>query len=187
MTYKLHLEHGDFVRLAPNHISVAHPDSIRDVMGHGNGFLKSDFYSAFDNIQSGIFTTRDRAAHSRKRKFVSHMFSPRAMVGFEPYMTSAIGTLGEQMDRLIDSGRAGMYRSLAEGDTEIKARQHPGEASLDVAKWAAFLAFDIIGDLVSRDRSALSACVWQWTHENTGFRRAVRLHGSGTRYQRWHS
>jgi benzoate 4-monooxygenase len=117
-------------------------------LGHGNGFLKADFYHAFDNIQAGIFTTRDRAAHSRKRKYVSHMFSPKAMVGFETYMTTAIGTLASQMDRLIVSGHAGRYTALGETNPEIKSLQQDGEAAFDAAQWAAFLAFDIIGDLV---------------------------------------
>ncbi|KIX06218.1 uncharacterized protein Z518_04193 [Rhinocladiella mackenziei CBS 650.93] len=147
VTYDLHKQYGDFVRLAPDHVSISHPDSIRDVLGHGNGFTKSEFYYAFDNIQSGIFTTRDRAAHSRKRKYVSHMFSPKAMVGFEPYMTRAIGTLSSQMDLLIDTGQAGRYRSLAETNPQIRGRRRNGEAGIDVAQWSAFLAFDIIGDL----------------------------------------
>lgn len=128
-------------------------------MGHGNGFLKSDFYYAFDNIQSGIFTTRDRAAHSRKRKYVSHMFSPKAMVGFEPYMTTAIGTLAHQMGSLIDTGHAGRYTALGTTNPEIRALQRKGEAAIDVAQWSAFLAFDIIGDLVSIDTSLTSHIV----------------------------
>jgi hypothetical protein len=147
--HTLHSTHGDFVRLAPNHVSIAHPDSIRDVMGHGNGFLKSDFYYAFDNIEDNIFTTRDREKHGRKRKYVAHMFSPKAMVGFEPYITSALRTLGQQMERLITSGKAGAYVSLDQTDSKISARKAKGEAALDVAMWSAFLAFDIIGDLVS--------------------------------------
>ena len=118
-------------------------------MGHGNGFTKSEFYYAFDNIQSGIFTTRDRIAHSRKRKFVAHMFSPKAMVGFEPYITSALATMGRQMESLIDTGRAGQYTALASENPDIRQRQQTGEAAMDVAVWNAFLAFDIIGDLVS--------------------------------------
>lgn len=77
------------------------------------------------------------------------MFSPKAMVSFEPYMTNAIGTFASQMNSLIDTGRAGRYLSMADGDPEIAARRNKGEAALDVAQWAAFLAFDIISDLVS--------------------------------------
>lgn len=130
-------------------MSISHPDSIRDVLGHGNGFPKSEFYYAFDNIQHNIFTTRDRTAHSRKRKYVAHMFSPRAMVQFEPYMTTALSTLGQRMDELIDNGHGNKYVALSEINPEIRARMKKGEAGIDVAVWSAFLAFDIIGDLVS--------------------------------------
>jgi len=119
------------------------------VLGHGNGFLKSDFYYAFDNIEHNIFTTRDRSAHGRKRKYVAHMFSPKAMVQFEPYITNALGTLGRQMESLIDTGRAGDYVALNVIDAEVLARTKKGEAGIDAAMWSAFLAFDIIGDLVS--------------------------------------
>ncbi|KAL1880980.1 hypothetical protein Plec18167_003520 [Paecilomyces lecythidis] len=135
--YDLHLKHGDFVRLSPN----------EHVLGHGNGFTKSNFYYAFDNIEQGIFTTRDRAAHSRKRKYVAHMFSPKAMVQFEPYITSALSTFGCQMESLIDTGKAGAYASISASNINIQSRAQPGEAGLDAATWAAFLAFDIIGDL----------------------------------------
>lgn len=118
-------------------------------MGHGNGFLKSDFYYAFDNIEDNIFTTRDRTKHSRKRKIVSHMFSPKSMLGFEPYITKALTVYGHQMEQLIEHGRAGAYVELGKTDTEIAKRQRKGEAAFDAAKWSAFLAFDIIGDLVS--------------------------------------
>lgn len=163
--HEQHLTHGDFVRIAPNHVSVSHPDSIRvstlcheliqtihllqDVMGHGNGFLKSEFYYAFDNIEDNIFTTRDRTKHSRKRKIVSHMFSPKSMVGFEPYITKAISIYSYQMSQMIEKGQAGKYIDLGKTDHEIRRRQKKGEAAFDAAQWSAFLAFDIIGDLVS--------------------------------------
>ncbi|KAI1616058.1 cytochrome P450 3A3 [Exophiala viscosa] len=142
-----HMKHGDFVRLSPTHVSISHPDSIREILGHGNGFAKSDFYYAFDNIEQGIFTTRDRAKHTRKRRFVSHIFSPKAMIEFEPYMTIALGNLGRQMDSLIDTARAGAYVSWSATDPMIAQHQRKGEAALDAAVWSAFLAFDIIGDL----------------------------------------
>ncbi|KAJ9142647.1 putative Cytochrome P450 benzoate 4-monooxygenase [Pleurostoma richardsiae] len=158
--YDLHKKHGDFVRLSPDHVSVAHPDSIRDVLGHGNGFLKSDFYYAFDNIEHNIFTTRDRSAHGRKRKYVAHMFSPKAMVQFEPYITNALGTLGRQMESLIDTGRAGDYVALNVVDAEVLARTKKGEAGIDAVMWSAFLAFDIIGDLAFGEPFGFTARGW---------------------------
>jgi benzoate 4-monooxygenase len=122
--------------------------SIQDIMGHGNGFLKSDFYYAFDNIEQGIFTTRDRAKHARKRKFVAHMFSPKSMVEFEPYTTKALLTMGSQFESLLDTGKAGQYTVLGPQDEDIAARQGRNEVAIDGVAWAGFLAFDIIGDLV---------------------------------------
>jgi benzoate 4-monooxygenase len=117
-------------------------------MGHGNGFLKSDFYYAFDNIEQGIFTTRDRAKHARKRRFVAHMFSPKSMTEFEPYTTDALRIMGRQIESLIDTGKAGEYAALGATDRKIAERQREGEVALDAVAWALFLAFDIIGDLV---------------------------------------
>lgn len=71
------------------------------------------------------------------------------MVGFEPYITLALRTLGKQMHNLIDNGKAGAYVALDKGDARMAARKGKGEAAFDVALWSAFLAFDIIGDLVS--------------------------------------
>lgn len=78
------------------------------------------------------------------------MFSPKAMVQFEVYITRAICTLGRQIDSLIDTGKGGDYLSWTIIDGDVRSRARPGEAAIDAASWAAFLAFDIIGDLVSR-------------------------------------
>lgn len=38
---KLHKKMGKFVRIQPNHVSIADDEAINAVYGHGNGFLKS--------------------------------------------------------------------------------------------------------------------------------------------------
>lgn len=37
---KAHKIHGDFVRIQPNHVSIANVNAINAIYGHGNGFLK---------------------------------------------------------------------------------------------------------------------------------------------------
>jgi len=37
----LHKAHGTLVRIQPDHVSIADPDAIQMVYGHGNGFLKA--------------------------------------------------------------------------------------------------------------------------------------------------
>jgi len=39
--FLLHEKYGKLVRLQPNHVSVADPDAIPIIYGHGTGFLKS--------------------------------------------------------------------------------------------------------------------------------------------------
>jgi benzoate 4-monooxygenase len=66
---------GTFVRIGPNEISIASPDALPLVYAHGGGSLKSDFYDAFVSLgRRGLFNTRDRHDHSRKRKIVSNVF-----------------------------------------------------------------------------------------------------------------
>lgn len=35
-----HKKYGKVVRIQPNHVSIADPDAIQIIYGHGNGFLK---------------------------------------------------------------------------------------------------------------------------------------------------
>ncbi|KAK4985549.1 hypothetical protein LTR50_005885 [Elasticomyces elasticus] len=123
-----HKKYGKFVRIQPHHVSIADPDAIPLVYGHGNGFLKSEYYDAFVSIQRGLFNTRDRAEHSRKRKTISHTFSAKSIGQFEQYMHGNLEMLVKQWDRM--SGNA-----------------HGGYAKMDALHWFNYLAFDIIGDL----------------------------------------
>lgn len=83
----VHRKYGNVVRLAPNHISIADSDALQVVYGHGTGTLKSNFYDAyvynqgrsftqltsetsFVSLKRGLFNTRSRPEHTRKRKIV---------------------------------------------------------------------------------------------------------------------
>ena len=102
------------MRLAPNHVSIADPDALQIVYAHGNGTTKSNFYDAFVSIHRGVFNTRDRSDHARKRKIVSHIFSLKSVLEFEPYIRLHIGELLRQWDKLSEGGKKGI--SGEEGD-----------------------------------------------------------------------
>lgn len=105
---------GTFVRIAPDHVSIADPDALQVVYAHGNGTLKSNFYDAFVSINRGLFNTRNRADHARKRKIVSHIFSQKSVLEFEPNVREYVGQLLGQWDRLCEA--ATMNRSGLEGE-----------------------------------------------------------------------
>jgi len=71
---------------------------------------------------------RDRAAHSRKRKIVSHTFSARSIGQFEQYMHHNLEAFVRQWDKIS--------RGVPEKN---------GFAKLDALTWFNYVAFDIIG------------------------------------------
>jgi benzoate 4-monooxygenase len=91
--------------------------------------FNSEYYDAFVSIQRGLFNTRDRAEHTRKRKTISHTFSTKSISQFETYMHANLSTFVSQWDRLSSAATSGGY------------------AKLDCLHWFNYLAFDIIGDL----------------------------------------
>ncbi|KAF7360600.1 Cytochrome P450 monooxygenase [Mycena venus] len=141
--HDMHLKYGPFVRISPSEVSVADPDALNIVYAHGNGALKSTFYDAFVSIERGLFNTRDRKQHARKRKIVSHIFSQKSVVEFEPHIRLYISMLLGQWDRLCAAAVKGL--SGDDGDGGWVGRD--GRLWLDCLPWANYLAFDIIGDL----------------------------------------
>lgn len=125
-----HRMYGTFVRLQPNHVSIASDEAIQAIYGHGNGFLKAEYYDAFVSMHRGLFNTRDRAEHTRKRKIVSHVFSARSVGRFEEFMRQNLEVFVSKWDE------------LCEGCTGAD-----GYVDMDALHWFNYLAFDIIGDL----------------------------------------
>ncbi|KAI0831958.1 cytochrome P450 monooxygenase pc-bph [Trametes gibbosa] len=141
--HNLHKRYGTFVRLAPNHLSISDPAALTIVYGHGTGTLKSDFYDAFVSIERGLFNTRSRPEHARKRKIVSHIFSQKSVLEFEPHVRVHLSELFLQWDKLCEGGAKGLSGDLGEGGW----RGRDGRVWYDCLPWYNYLAFDVIGDL----------------------------------------
>ncbi|KAI0826257.1 cytochrome P450 [Irpex lacteus] len=155
VVHQLHKQYGTFVRIAPNHVSISDPLALQIVYAHGNGSLKSNFYDAFVSIRRGLFNTRSRPEHARKRKIVSHIFSQKSVLEFEPHVRLYVGQLIKQWDRLYDAGVKGLSGEEGEGGW----RGRDGRVWLDCLPWYNYLAFDIIGDLAfGAPFGMLSAC-----------------------------
>ncbi|KAF4588442.1 hypothetical protein EYR40_009993 [Pleurotus pulmonarius] len=121
----LHKKYGPLVRIAPNHVSVAHKDAINVVYGQGSRALdKSPYYHAFVSDKASIFSTVDRQEHAQKRRLVSQGFSYKSLMSVTPLLHSNLFHFVEKID-------------------EISQRM----GSIDVLQWFNFLAFDILSDL----------------------------------------
>ena len=106
---------GSFVRIAPNHLSISDPAALQIVYAHGSGSLKSNFYDAFVSVTRGLFNSRDRNAHTRKRKIISHIFSQKNVLEFEPYVRDYVRSFIQQWDRLCAGGAKGLQGNDGEG------------------------------------------------------------------------
>lgn len=133
--HQLHQKYGAFVRIAPNELSIADPDAIPIILGHGTGTTKSKFYDAFVANRRGLFSTRDRKEHTRKRKIISSTFSHRNIMEFEPYILETLRVLTKRMDQVISENCS-----------------QEGWSNMDFLPWCNYIAFDVIGDLAFGER-----------------------------------
>lgn len=137
------------MRITPYEVSIADPRALPIVYAHGSGSLKSEFCKlnplprrgnqaltgrctddAFVANKPGLFNTRDRGIHSRKRKIVSHTFSQKSVLEFEPYISHTVRVLIKKWDEMCEQAE--------------KSGMNGGWAKLDLLEWFNATAFDII-------------------------------------------
>ncbi|EMD40236.1 hypothetical protein CERSUDRAFT_112429 [Gelatoporia subvermispora B] len=147
--HELHKKHGTFLRIGPNHISIASPAALGVIYSHSHPLLKSDFYDGLATFSApGTFTVRDRVAHARKRRVVAHLFAPKTVRMFEGALHKYIGQLVQQWDGMyknVETALPGTATAGKAGDMSWIVRD--GRVWFDCMPWLNFLAFDTIGDL----------------------------------------
>lgn len=117
--------YGPFVRISPNHISVADKDALPVIYGQGNrAFNKSHFYEAFVGKQPSVFSTQDRQDHAIRRRMVSQTFSAKSLNHFTDYMHAILRLFVEKVDVMCES-----------------------DDYVDALLWFNYLAFDVLSDL----------------------------------------
>ncbi|CAE6444057.1 unnamed protein product [Rhizoctonia solani] len=140
---ELHKQYGTFVRIGPNHISIADPDALEVVYKHGTALLKSDYYEMFKLGEHGIFSTQDKAEHSidptAMRRRIAHIFSPQSILAYQPRVRNNIRKFVAQWDMRC--------QQAAEGRSGFNWRSEGGRAILNICPQISYLAFDLIGDL----------------------------------------
>jgi benzoate 4-monooxygenase len=89
-------------------VSIAHPDALKVIYGHGTGALKSYYYDATSSTRSSTFSARNPAEHSRKRKIVSDIFSLKSVLEYEPNFRLHTEGLVVRWDKLAEDGKKGL-------------------------------------------------------------------------------
>ncbi|KDN38481.1 hypothetical protein RSAG8_09466, partial [Rhizoctonia solani AG-8 WAC10335] len=132
---------GRFVRIGPNHISIADPGALETVYGHSNGLLKSEFYNAFHFGETrDLLNVRDKAIHTTKRKRIANIFSPQNVLAFEPRVQEHIQRFCAQLDMRCEQALQGA--SSLNWDAK-EGRPERNTTSVHFS----YLSFDIISDL----------------------------------------
>lgn len=130
--HKLHQTYGPFVRLAPDKVAVADPDSFVAIHRIGSGFLKAPWYEDFaagvDNsgIGVGLFAMRDPKEHAARRKLFSRALS--------------LNSLRQNCETVVrEKVEMATLRILDEVSSP--------EGRSDILKWWMLMASDVIGEL----------------------------------------
>jgi len=132
----LHEQYGDLVRIGPNSVSISKPDAIPMVYGIQKGFVKSDFYTVWQNIVNGkrvasmVFAT-DEHQHAAMRRPIAQAYSLSSLVGYEPLVDSTTAVFLSRIDELFAS---------------------KGDKVCDLGLWLGWYAFDVIGELTFSQR-----------------------------------
>ncbi|KAL4893331.1 cytochrome P450 [Aspergillus ambiguus] len=121
IVHKLHLEHGDFVRIRPREISICHVDAVHDIHGVHSGCLKGTFYDINYPARS-LQMTRDKAFHSQRRRIWDKGFTARALIEYQPRVTEHCLKLVSQLSKRL-------------------------ELPINVPDWMSYFGFDVMGDL----------------------------------------
>lgn len=124
---ELHRKYGDVVRVGPNELSFASPESFKDIYGHAKTpeqrFLKTDMYDNGDPPR--VSTARDPVVHAQQRKTLSNAFSAKALRDQEDVVQRYVDLFVDKLDQWGYSGKK----------------------SINITPAYNWLMFDIIGKL----------------------------------------
>lgn len=120
--HKLHLKYGPVVRVGPNEISFSDSSVVNQIYTQQTIFLKAPHYETMSVKPLGIFSLRDKAAHSQRRSLLSHAFSQQSIDNCSPLIDASIANLVDLIGKHLDE-------------------------PFDVWMRFRFLALDIVGEL----------------------------------------
>ena len=105
----LHEQLGPIVRTAPNEVSVADPNIIKQIYGAGSRYRKSDWYSVWQGHRTfDLFAERNERVHGQQRKLVSRPYAMESLKDLEPFVDNTLrgflAELDQKTGQVIDMG-----------------------------------------------------------------------------------
>ncbi|KAL2692250.1 hypothetical protein Neosp_002656 [[Neocosmospora] mangrovei] len=117
-------------RITPNSVLINTPTGLRTIFNNKANVKKAEYYKAYPRNVNAMTTwnTIDKNVHARKRRVMNNAFSDKALRSCEPF-------IHDNVDRWCEL----IIDEIGEGEKWSK--------SLNMARWADHLIFDILGDL----------------------------------------
>jgi cytochrome P450 len=100
-----HRKLGTHVRIAPNHVSIADPQAMNDIYGHGANMLKDAWYDGGAGVYRNMADARIKAEHQAKRKMLAHLFAQKTIAGLEPVVVNTTAILAAQIEEHVSAGK----------------------------------------------------------------------------------
>lgn len=128
--YHAHKKYGPVVRIGSNHISMATPQAIKDIYGHGTPATKDNFYAAYVGTHVNVSDAQEKAVHNVKRRRFAVAFAQKTITDLEHVVLEKLQKLILHLDSKcslpLQSGRL----------------PEPGELT-DFKYWLGLLTYDI--------------------------------------------
>lgn len=97
--HRLHQKLGSTVLIGPNEVSISDISNVKDLYGQQTSFIKAPVYESMTLPPIGVFSLRDKAAHSQRRRLLSHAFSQSNLNESEPLIQQTIERLLDILDK----------------------------------------------------------------------------------------
>ncbi|KAJ6166878.1 Cytochrome P450 [Penicillium chermesinum] len=94
---KLHVEHGDYVRVGPNAVSVRNLDALKTI------YVQQQM--ANGKPTPTLFTTTDENFHAAIKRPVTSAYSMSTLTEFEPFVDSTIHTFFRRLDEFVTQNK----------------------------------------------------------------------------------
>ena len=100
----MHHRYGPVVRVAPDELLFSDPALIKKIYGFKASYLKTSFYTGFDDGgEPVLFTLRDRALHRDRKKLMAHAFTESTVMQGESLVAEQIEKFLGQVDQHHDT------------------------------------------------------------------------------------
>ncbi|KAK6527435.1 hypothetical protein TWF694_004424 [Orbilia ellipsospora] len=121
--HELHLKYGQYVRIAPNEVSISEIESVKKIHSSQNNFSKPEWYGVVANGVKSAFAIVDCEVHKARRKAYGSVYSNTNISLLEPVIRRHTNVCIQKIKRDLKHG------------------------PVDILRWFRFLAADIIAEL----------------------------------------